>query len=253
MKIGILDSGIGGINVLNSIRKYLPNEEYFYYADVDNVPYGNKSDSRIIEYVNNATLFLLEKGIDILCIACNTASSVAAAYIREKYSIPVIAMEPAVCPALKNTPDNGRILLLATPVTISHAKLKELLIRSDEHNRIDCVGLVQLPEFAERGIFDGDIIKDYLDEEFKDLNLSIYSGVILGCTHFNYFENILKNYFGDNTLFFDGNDGTARNLYHIGLKNELKSNGDFAVHYYDSGKKVSEGDRINFLDGLLIK
>ena len=117
MKIGFFDSGIGGLTVLHRAIEALPDEKFIFYADEDNVPYGEKSRAEILSFSDNATSFLIENGAKIIVIACNTATSAAVAHLRGKYNIPFIGMEPAVKPAIACA-DGKRVLVTATPFTI---------------------------------------------------------------------------------------------------------------------------------------
>ena len=118
MRIGFFDSGIGGLTVLSEALKRLPNHEYLYYADTQHAPYGPKPKEEVREYVFHAIDFLVDEGAEIIVIACNTATSIAVAELREKYSIPIIGMEPAVKPAIEHVANSSkRVLVTATPLT----------------------------------------------------------------------------------------------------------------------------------------
>ena len=101
MKIGFFDSGIGGLTVLKEAIKILPNEDYIYYADTVNAPYGTKLRETVRKHIFTAVEFLSTLGVDILVIACNTATSVAANELRSNYFFPIVGMEPAVKPAIE--------------------------------------------------------------------------------------------------------------------------------------------------------
>ena len=100
--IGVFDSGIGGLTVLKKIIEILPNEKYIYYADTDNVPYGTKPKDEVKKYINQAVEFLISKNVKAIVVACNTATSIAVKELREKYTIPIIGIEPAAKPAVEN-------------------------------------------------------------------------------------------------------------------------------------------------------
>ena len=134
MKIGFFDSGIGGLNVLARTLKMLPDEEYYYYADSDNCPYGTKTNEEIIEFTRKGMSFLVDKGCSIICIACNTATSVAASIVRKEFDVPILGIEPAVKPAVNRHNGNKRVLVLATPVTIREKKLHKLIDDIDENS-----------------------------------------------------------------------------------------------------------------------
>ena len=254
MKIGIFDSGIGGLSVLQMLIKIMPNEEYFYYLDSVHVPYGEKSKEDIIKYTDEAIAFLINEGCDITCIACNTATSVAAEILRKKYSTPIVGVEPAVKPAVElsaNGEKEGRILVIATPVTVSEKKLHDLIEKFDNEHLVDMKALPKLPSYAEKGMFEGEEVMNYLYDEFKDTDCSIYSEIVLGCTHFKHFTKALREIFGENIEFLDGALGTARNIKRIADNNNFVSEGSFKITYYESGKMIRNAERIRFLDSVL--
>ena len=113
MKIAFFDSGIGGLSVLHHAMKILPHEEFIFFADEDNVPYGTKSPEEVLACVDAAFKFLVEQGVSAIVVACNTATSVAVVKMREKYSLPIIGMEPALKVALDTFP-NRKVLVTAT-------------------------------------------------------------------------------------------------------------------------------------------
>lgn len=249
MKIGLFDSGIGGLTVLAHLKRLLPDEEYLYYADTDNVPYGTKSTEKIYEYSRQATEFLRKQGAEIICIACNTATSVAANRLREEYDLPIIGIEPAVKPAVNSIEDDKRILVLATPVTVREKKLKDLIDRVDLEHQVDMLSLEKLPMFAENGDFDSDILKTYLKESFSNFDTSKYSRVVLGCTHFIHFVDAIRLYFDNDVVFLDGSEGTARNIKRC--VSNLKSSGEYRVSFYKSGRPVVDEKTLDFYNMIL--
>jgi glutamate racemase len=239
MRIGFFDSGIGGLSVLYEALRQLPHEDYLYYADDANVPYGNKSRDEIRCCVFEAVDFLAGMNIKALVVACNTATSAAIQDIRLKYVFPIIGMEPAVKPAVKSV-DGKRVLVFATPLTLRESKFIGLLNQVDIHNTVDFLPLQELVTFAEAYQFDRVIIMSYLKGRLKDYDLNLYGAVVLGCTHFPFFKNHIREIFPKGTVIVDGNRGTVQNL-----KNTLASmgrvhEGHGQVEYYRSGKRVSE-------------
>ena len=112
MKIGIFDSGIGGLSVLHEAYHLLPKQEFIFYADTENVPYGTKTPEQIVGYATKIADFLIEKGAGAIVVACNTATSVAIKELRKNYNIPILGMEPAVKPAVEGT-EGKRIMVIA--------------------------------------------------------------------------------------------------------------------------------------------
>ena len=185
--IGIFDSGIGGLSVLAKIIEKLPTEEYIYYADTDNVPYGIKTNEQIKEYVKKAVDFLMDKDVKAIVIACNTATSIAIEDIRKEYSIPIIGIEPAAKPAVEKR-HNKKVLLMATPVTVREEKLKKLLKKVDTEHSVDLLAMPELVKFAEKGEFESKDVEEYIKKQLKDYKLEEYSELVLGCTHFPFLE-----------------------------------------------------------------
>ena len=231
MKIGLIDSGIGGLSVLHEAYHQLPGQEYLFFADVEHVPYGEKTPEQIIGYMVDNAQFLIDKGAEALVVACNTATSVAIKELRSRFDIPILGMEPAVKPAVEET-EKKRIMVIATPVTIREDKLKSLLHRVDEEHRVDLLAMPRLVEFAEREEFDSPDVKRYLDEQFKSFDKSKYCALVLGCPHFNYFKPAYREYFGEDTLLIDGNCGTVRHLADV-LGLELNTQQDTEVFFED--------------------
>lgn len=216
MKIGIFDSGIGGLSVLHRARKMIPDAQFLYYADEKHVPYGEKSVEEIRGFVEEILNFLIGQGVDAIVIACNTATSVATKAFREQFPVPIVGMEPAVKTAVelyRNT--DKRILVAATPVTIAGDKLQNLLERVDTEHEADLIPLPMLVRFAEKGDFRNPEIEAYLKEELRDFPLEQYAAVVLGCTHFNYFKEHFRRVFPEEIHFVDGNEGTLRQLIRV--------------------------------------
>ncbi len=264
MRIGIFDSGMGGLSVLHEAFHLLSAEEFIFYADRKHVPYGTKSEDEIKGYAEDITEFLIEKHVDAIVIACNTATSVAVAGLREKYPVPIIGMEPAVKPAVESTDENSRVLLMATPVTLREAKLARLLSRVDVGHRVDLLEMPGLVTFAENEEFESDNVREYLKERLSGFDTTKYSALVLGCTHFNYFKPLYKEVLGDSIRLFDGNSGTIRHLSDIlklNINNDTNSEmifnapQDIVVDrktvYYESGDEITDNNRLSKYARLL--
>ena len=147
-KIGIFDSGIGGVTVLKEIIKILPNENYIYYSDSANNPYGDKTKEEVIEICDKIVQFLLSKGCKVIVIACNTASAKAVSFLRDKYKkIPFIAIEPAYKMVHDYAYDKPT-LVMATKGTIESEKFNLLYKTYDNHKTelLECIGLANIIE-----------------------------------------------------------------------------------------------------------
>ncbi len=245
MKIGFFDSGIGGLTVLNEALKILPNESYVYYADSDNVPYGNKSKDEIKKYVFEAVDFLAAKKLKALVIACNTATSVAIEDLRKSFQFPIIGMEPAVKPAI-NLNNHKRILVFATELTLKESKFNNLVNQLDKGQQVDFIPLQELVTYAENFIFDKKIIKKYLKEKLANVDLDEYGTIVLGCTHFPYFKNDIRELVPAGIQIIDGNKGTVNHLKNIlgGNINEA----DGGIEFYQSGRHAEKAKFVRYFD-----
>lgn len=252
MKIGIFDSGIGGLTVLHEAIKLMPNQDYIYYADTANVPYGTKPKELVRGYIIQAAEFIAEMGADVIVIACNTATSVAIETLRERFDIPILGMEPAVKPAVeKNISTSKRVLVTATPLAIKEEKLKNLITRVDNEDIVDLIALPGLVEFAERLCFDEKSVLDYLTETLSCVDLNNYGTIVLGCTHFPYYKKIFKKLVPNETDFIDGSYGTVRHLKSILLRMENYSSGTGKIEFYNSGIKAIKSEDLLKFETLL--
>ncbi len=238
MKIGIFDSGIGGLTVLHEASKRLPDAEFLYYADLDNVPYGNKQREYVEALTLRAVRQMLEQDVDIILLACNTATSVAANVLREKWTLPIIGMEPAVKPAVMSALDK-KTLVLATELTLKESKLKHLIDRLSAHERVDLLPMQELVMFAENMIFDKKRINELLSKKLEHLDLKAYGIVVLGCTHFVFYKEEIQSYLGETIRVIDGNEGTVNQLCRVlrGLSTPPHKKGK--ITYMVSGRLAS--------------
>ncbi|MBS4534321.1 glutamate racemase [Clostridium sp. D2Q-14] len=240
MKIGIFDSGVGGITVLKEALRQLPNMEYIYYADTANVPYGTKPKEEVREYIFDVVKFLAKKNIDALVIACNTATSIAVKDLREKYRFPIIGMEPAVKPAVEKS-EGKKVLVTATSLTLKEKKFNDLVTKLNSEDIVQPLPLPKLVEFPENFIFDEDIIIPYLKGKLSSYNLKDYSTIVLGCTHFPFYREYFKRIVPEHIDIIDGNAGTINHLKNIlNIKDVNTLKGDTKVTFYLSGKEDDE-------------
>lgn len=254
MKIGFFDSGIGGVTVLYEALKALPNEDYIYYADTLNVPYGTKPKEVVKQFILGAAEFMINEGAEILVIACNTATSVAIEELRRTYNIPILGMEPAVKPAVeKSFSNNKRVLVTATPLTIKEEKLKNLITKLNNESNVDLLGLPGLVEFAENLCFEEKPVKEYLLSELKQFDLDKYGTIVLGCTHFPYFKDIFKLIVPRDIDIIDGSIGTVNNLKRKLEGMESSSAGSGKITYYNSGSLVKDPKDLEKFNILLKK
>lgn len=251
MPIGFLDSGLGGLSVLREALKIMPNENYIYFGDSKNAPYGTKYTKEIRDLTFNTVEFLLEKGAKGIVVACNTATSAAVAELRLAYpDIPLVGIEPAIKPAVE-LGKKGKILMMATPMTVKQDKFKYLLNRYKDKAEIVPIPCEGLMEFVENGNFEGAELESYLVEKLKGYDSGNTSSIVLGCTHYPFVRNAIKNVVGNDIEIIDGGLGTAREIKRrLAEKDLLKDSKDKGkIEIYNS----SEDDRFIDLSWKLIK
>lgn len=206
--VGVFDSGVGGISVLRDLRALMPDEDFIYFGDGANAPYGEKSSGEIRVLAWNVVEKLLDRGIKALVIACNTATAAAAPLIRERLDMPVVAMEPALKPA-SACAHGGKVVVMATPLTLSLDKFKRLM---SEYGRdalpMPCPGLMDM---VERGVVDGPEMDEYLAGVREKIGDVRVDAVVLGCTHYVFLRTAVERTF-PGAQVIDGNGGTARQL-----------------------------------------
>ncbi len=208
--VGVLDSGVGGISVLRELVRVMPGENYIYFGDSANAPYGTKTVEEVAGLTKKSAGFLLERGAKALVVACNTATSAAIHLLRAAYrDIPVIGIEPALKPAVL-AKDHSRILVMATPMTLKQEKFDNLMHAYDgkaQVVKVPCPGLVEL---VEQGILTGRLLEDYLRKLFAAYPLNEVDAVVLGCTHYPLIKKAIRRELPESIRIYDGGNGTAR-------------------------------------------
>ena len=208
--VGVFDSGVGGISVLKALVEALPNESFVYYGDSANAPYGEKSRDWVLRRSRDIVDELLEAGCKAVVIACNTATSVAAATLRADYAhVPIIGVEPALKPAALS-PEAGRILVMATPITLRLDKYQQLAERWGSGHEVISVPCPGLAARIEQGNLDGSDLRDLLEGLIGQYRGTV-DAVVLGCTHYPFVASQIRQIVGD-VMLFDGAQGTARQL-----------------------------------------
>lgn len=243
--IGVFDSGIGGLTLLHELMHTLPHEDFIYFADTENVPYSYKTPEQIKGFVEEAVLYLREQGCKAIVLACNTATNVAVEYLRSKYDFPIVAIQPAVKVAFDNNTQNKRILACATPVTLKADRFENLINSLDINHLVDRLPLPKLVEFAEKEQFESPDVLKYLQEEFSKFDIDEHQYIVLGCTHFTYFEDLIEENF-PNLIAVDGNKGTARHLRNVLDKFKLlkdSENETGNVRFIESGIESQNPER----------
>ncbi|MBR4027770.1 MAG: glutamate racemase [Lachnospiraceae bacterium] len=210
--IAVFDSGVGGISVLKELVKIMPNENYIYFGDSKNAPYGMKSKQEVQELTMYCAKNLFERGAKGLVVACNTATSAAVRELRKTYpDIPIVGIEPAVKPAV-TLKHGGRVLVMATPMTIREEKFRTLMGRYSKEAEIIPLPCPGLMDFVERGDLQSNDFRKYLKELLYEYCIHKVDAVVLGCTHYPFAKKLIQEILGDEVIVCDGGEGTAREM-----------------------------------------
>jgi glutamate racemase len=215
LKIGVFDSGLGGLTVVSSIQKVFKGAELFYIADTAYAPYGEKTSEQILTRSLNITTYLLENhNIEALIVACNTATSAAIKQLREKFpTLIVIGTEPGIKPAIINT-QTSNICVLATPATLKGDKYQFLVNELSSIKKVKlfeqaCIGLV---EQIEKGEIDSKKTFDMLEKWLRPMKEKNVDTIVLGCTHYPLVDDIIRQIMGKDITLIETGDAIANRL-----------------------------------------
>ncbi len=208
--IGVYDSGIGGLSVWKELYAIMPEQDYVYVADSAHCPYGDKSPEYIMERAETITRFMIGKGTEIVVVACNTATAAAISFLRSRFSIPFVGMEPAVKPAV-NISETGVIGVLATSNTFKGRLYHDTVMRCASGVKLVEIVGAGLVEAVENGEIPHDLIRKYVDEMLSEGADTI----VLGCTHFPFLEDAIAEYAGPSIKIINPAPAVARQAMKI--------------------------------------
>lgn len=235
MKVGVFDSGLGGLTVVKAITQIFKGAQIFYIADTKFAPYGEKTKEQILNHSFDIANYLIQKHqIDALIVACNTATSAAIKELREHFpNILVIGTEPGIKPAIAAS-KNGKIGVLATPATLKGEKYQLLVDKlSSQSSHIKlyeqaCPGLV---DQIEAGKIDDEKTNSLLENWLSTMKTDGVDTIVLGCTHYPLVSNNIKKIMGEISLIETG-DAIAKRLYDLSKNNGHENSGDLSVTLY---------------------
>ncbi len=210
--IGVFDSGLGGISVLRACTALLPQEDFLFFGDSANAPYGEKDLAQVQALTLAGIDHLLAQGVKAVVVACNTATSAAIALLRSRHpGLPIIGIEPAVKPAAQAR-DSSQVIVMATPLTIHEDKYQRLAAAFCHQADVISLPCRGLAEMVEQGRWEGEALDAYLQELFLPFRYCNVDYIVLGCTHYPFVRRAIRKNFGRPVEIIDGSDGTARQL-----------------------------------------
>lgn len=209
--IGVFDSGVGGISVLQHIHALMPHERLCYVADSRHAPYGSKTPEEIQSRCFEITDFLIAMGVKAIVVACNTATAAAIDLMRARYDLPIFGMEPAVKPAAEAS-RNGVIGVLATVGTLKSAQFAGLLESYGRNVKVVTQGCVGLVECIERGELRGDGTLNLLEKYCQPLLDEGADTIVLGCTHYPFVKPLIRQIVGSDVTLIDTGAAVAKQV-----------------------------------------
>jgi glutamate racemase len=247
--IGVFDSGVGGLSVLRGIRKQLPAEHLSYVADSANAPYGDRHAAFIEDRASTITEFLLMSGVKAIVVACNTVTVVAVEKLRTWCPVPIVAMEPAIRPA--SSYSKSKIVgVLATSQTLASCNVARLCALYGNNVRIllqACPGLVEQVELAELA---SEKTRSLLVQYLSPLLESGADTIVLGCTHYLFLGQLIREIAGPNVSIVDSTTAVARELARRLGPNRKTSQGQVGYErFFSSAPPEQAGIAISTLWG----
>jgi len=209
--IGVMDSGVGGLTVMQHIHRLLPHEHLNYVADSQYAPYGSLSPKSITDRCFTIADFLIEQNVKALVVACNTATAASIQLMRAKYALPIIGMEPAVKPAALAS-KNGIIGVLATVGTLKSAQFAALLTNYGQDIQVHTQGCIGLVECIERGEIHAASTKALIAEYCAPLLEAGADTIVLGCTHYPFVRDVIQGVVGEGVTVIDTGEAVAKHL-----------------------------------------
>lgn len=237
LQIGVFDSGIGGLTVLAELKRKLPNETFYYLGDTARVPYGTRSPETVIRYARSCTRFLIEKGIKLLVIACNTASSYALDTIKKEINIPVIGVvEPGAKAVVKRT-KNKKVGIIGTEGTINSQSYEKVIKNIAPDIHVFSKACPLFVPLVEEGWTEGDIPNLIVREYLKPIVSKGIDTLLLACTHYPLLKKTIGETFQDVFIeIVDSAEETASDVVNL-----LQS-----CNLMREGIKITYGSRIQY-------
>ncbi len=213
--IGVFDSGVGGLTVLQALSRRMPRENLIYLGDTARVPYGPKSGETITGYAIETADFFVERGVKLMVVACNTTTALALDLLRRRYSIPVIGVvEPGARAALKAT-RNRRVGVIGTEATVGSGAYAQHLRALEPDVEIFTRACPLFVPLAEEGWTANDVARRTVSTYLASLKKSGIDTLILGCTHYPLLAKAIGDYMGPNVRLVDSAEETAREVKRV--------------------------------------
>jgi glutamate racemase len=201
--IGVFDSGVGGLTVVKELIRQLPGEDIIYFGDTARVPYGIKSKETVIRFSIENILFLLKQDVKLICVACNTASSLALPVIKHHFKVPIVGViSPGVREAVYAT-QNKKVGVIGTRGTVKSRAYELEIKQLDPSIAVTAVACPLFVPFCEEGWTQGAVVKEVAGQYLAPLIKARVDTVILGCTHYPLLKPVIREVLGDSVVLID--------------------------------------------------
>lgn len=212
--IGVFDSGVGGLSILKTIRALLPQEHLYYVADSGHAPYGTKSPTYLQQRSLAIAQFLEAQGVKVIVVACNTATVTAVAHLRQQCSVPIVAVEPAIKPAVAAT-RSGVVGVMATARTLESEQFQTLQTRFASHVKVLTHPCPQLVQQVEAGDLSGPRTRQLIADYTAAMLIAGADTLVLGCTHYPFLRPAIQSVVGPATTLIDTGAAVSRQLKRV--------------------------------------
>lgn len=230
--IGVFDSGVGGLTVVKELIHQLPGEDIIYFGDTARVPYGIKSKETVIRFSIENILFLLKQDVKLICVACNTVSSLALPVIKHHFKVPIVGViGPGVREAVYAT-QNKRIGVIGTRGTIKSRAYEDEIKHLDPGIRVTAVACPLFVPFVEEGWLGGNAVLEVARTYLKPLKENKVDTVILGCTHYPLLKPVIRKVLGEQVKLIDSAKQVAIEVKKILTADGMFCNGRSGKHKF---------------------
>lgn len=230
-RVGLLDSGVGGLSILKEVEKLMPMESFLFVADQKHVPYGKKSPEELEELTSKIVSFLVLQNVKLVVVACNTATVYAINYLRKNFSLPIVGVVPVV-KKLAEVTKTKKVGILATPATSSSPYLEELINNFCQGIEVFNVGGTGLEEMVEEGDLESKEVQETLIKFLKPMVRENIDALALGCTHYPFLRDKIEKVVGVGVAVLDSGGAVARQVQRILENNDALANERIEDYYY---------------------
>lgn len=245
--VGIFDSGVGGLSVLQHIHQQLPCENIIYVADSGHAPYGCQDELYIEQRSRVITEYLLTQGAKIIVIACNTATASIIEKFRHQYGIPFIGVEPGIKPAIALTRNNN-IGVLATAGTLASERYRDLSQRLSTNINLYNQSCPGLADQVEAGLLDTPETQQLLNQYLSAILTRKVDTIVLGCTHYSFLKDQIQQIISDSIQLVDTSRAIAEQLLRVlELKDLNNHSAPGVVSYLTTGNVAHSQDTMSRL------